>query len=482
MSSSIPLIYTLDAIPNLSTLTSYINASAKLTELVTTANNFTFLAPTNAAFQEWFSSTGNQTFGDIEATLQYHLLNGSYSTVNFNEQPQFISTALNNATYTNVTIAPPGQRVELISSASGPEILSSNKTVSTIGQSNTICLGGLIQVINTVLRIPTSLINLFAQANLNYFVAILNQANFLAVNNTGLIAFVNNVTTTPNLTFLCPNSNTSLAQFTNISKSLSAQDLEDLFNYHIVYDFVGYSTSLTNGTTKKTAQGTDIIFTRDAEDNIYVNQIKVTQTDYMTVNGVFHVLDGILDRNNVSIPAFIPRANATSAPAPSSGGLSTGAIVAISVVIPVAVIAALAGFLFWFFRRRKQRKEAEIAELAGYRAPEGVAKPRDGTGELDATDRAGEMEGDEGKKELDAETARRELEGGVAASELPSPPPPVELDATPWNGKSISEHTTPSTAVVSPVTGTDTASRGEVTPVTGETTPATTHANPAREP
>lgn len=135
MSASIPLIYTLDAIPNLSTLTGYINASAKLTELVTSANNFTFLAPTNAAFQEWFSSTGNQTFGDVEATLQYHLLNGSYSTVSFTEQPQFISTALNNATYTNVTIAPPGQRVELLSGANGPEILSSNRTVSTIGQS-----------------------------------------------------------------------------------------------------------------------------------------------------------------------------------------------------------------------------------------------------------------------------------------------------------------------------------------------------------
>lgn len=115
---------------------------------------------------------------------------------------------------------------------------------------------------------------------------------FLAVDDTGLIQFVNNVTTTPNLTFLCPNSAASLAQFSNISKSLSAQELLDLFNYHIVYDFVGYSPALKNGTTMKTAQGTDIIFTRDAEDNIYVNQFMITQPDYMTVNGVFHVLDG----------------------------------------------------------------------------------------------------------------------------------------------------------------------------------------------
>lgn len=115
---------------------------------------------------------------------------------------------------------------------------------------------------------------------------------FLALNNAGLISFVNNVTTTPDVTFFCPNSAASLASFQNFSKSLTADELLNLFNYHIVYDFVGYSSVLTNGTTVKTAQGTDIIFTRDASDNIYVNQVQITSADYMAVNGVFHVLDG----------------------------------------------------------------------------------------------------------------------------------------------------------------------------------------------
>jgi uncharacterized surface protein with fasciclin (FAS1) repeats len=115
---------------------------------------------------------------------------------------------------------------------------------------------------------------------------------FLAINDAGLINFVNNVTTTPNVTFLCPNTAASLASFQNFSKSLTADELLDLFNYHIIYDFVGYSSVLTNGTAVKTAQGTDIIFTRDASNNIYVNQVQIISADYMTVNGVFHVLDG----------------------------------------------------------------------------------------------------------------------------------------------------------------------------------------------
>jgi hypothetical protein len=134
MSSAVPLIYTLQAISGLNTLNSYINASSKLTSLFSSSNNFTFLAPTDTAFQSWISSNGNATMDVVEATLSYHLLNGSYPTVAFTDQPQFPSTNLRNQSYENVTIYPPGQRVELINSSAGPVILSSNKTTSTVTQ------------------------------------------------------------------------------------------------------------------------------------------------------------------------------------------------------------------------------------------------------------------------------------------------------------------------------------------------------------
>jgi hypothetical protein len=58
--------------------------------------------------------------------------------VNFKDETQFVATSLTNASYSNVTIFPGGQRVELVDGPGGyPEIVSSNKTVTTT--SATVC-------------------------------------------------------------------------------------------------------------------------------------------------------------------------------------------------------------------------------------------------------------------------------------------------------------------------------------------------------
>ena len=129
------IIPTLQSYSELSTLYSYINGSTKLYDLLANSTNFTFLAPTNDAIADWIANQGNVTpsVDVIQATLSYHLLNGSWPTVDFSSQPQFASTNLHNVSYSNVTIAPSGQRVELVTGSNGdPEILSSNKTVTTI--------------------------------------------------------------------------------------------------------------------------------------------------------------------------------------------------------------------------------------------------------------------------------------------------------------------------------------------------------------
>lgn len=128
------IIPTLQSYSQLSTLYSYVNGSTKLYNLLASATNFTFLAPTNDAFTSWNSSNGNVTSADaIEAALSYHLLNGSWPTADFSSTPQFAPTNLNNASYSNVTIAPAGQRVEVITGSSGdPEFVSSNKNVTSI--------------------------------------------------------------------------------------------------------------------------------------------------------------------------------------------------------------------------------------------------------------------------------------------------------------------------------------------------------------
>ena len=116
----------------LSTFNYYVNASTNLTNLLSTANNFTLLAPSNTAFENWFSSQGNPSLSDdvIESTLMYHLLHGGFPTTSILDEPQFVASHLTNATYSNVT---DGQRVELVTGSGGqPQFISDNKTVTTI--------------------------------------------------------------------------------------------------------------------------------------------------------------------------------------------------------------------------------------------------------------------------------------------------------------------------------------------------------------
>lgn len=100
--------------------------------------------------------------------------------------------------------------------------------------------------------------------------------------------------------------------------------------------------------------------------------------------------------------------SATSATASSSShnGLSTGGIAAISVVIPVVVLAALAGF-FWFWRKRKATRAQSEVEAAA------AAREMKGTKELNTA---------APKKELDARYLPNELAGG------PTSRPPLELE------------------------------------------------------
>jgi hypothetical protein len=115
----------------LSTFNSYVNGSQKLTNLLSSADNVTLLAPSNTAFKAWLPNQApNLAEDQIEALLTYPLVHGVFPSVAFSSQPQFSKTFLNNITYANVT---GGQRAELLTGSSGnPEIVSGNKIVSGI--------------------------------------------------------------------------------------------------------------------------------------------------------------------------------------------------------------------------------------------------------------------------------------------------------------------------------------------------------------
>ena len=128
---SISLLGILQSYSELSTLESYINGTASLNGLLTNANNFTFLAPTNDAIGKYLTQSDNSTLSTdlLQALVQYSLLKGGYPTLSFLNSPQFVSSNLVNGTYSNVTA---GQAVELVSSKGKPQIVTGNKNVSTI--------------------------------------------------------------------------------------------------------------------------------------------------------------------------------------------------------------------------------------------------------------------------------------------------------------------------------------------------------------
>lgn len=81
-----------------------------------------------------------------------------------------------------------------------------------------------------------------------------------------------------------------MSNFTELAKAWSDEDLKKNFQYHVVPKYVGYSSSLKNGTTLTTVEGTNLTITTHGED-IYVNAAKITTTDYLVSNGVIHVID-----------------------------------------------------------------------------------------------------------------------------------------------------------------------------------------------
>ena len=130
-SVAITPLQAIQSFPQLSTLLSYINASPNFSSLLTSANNFTLLAPSNDAFAAFVNQSGNFTSnGQLEANLQYSLLQGGFPKLSFSNTSQFVASNLHNATYSNVT---GGQRIELVLGSDGsPEVLSSNKSISSL--------------------------------------------------------------------------------------------------------------------------------------------------------------------------------------------------------------------------------------------------------------------------------------------------------------------------------------------------------------
>lgn len=149
-----------------------------------------------------------------------------------------------------------------------------------------MCTGGLIHIVNDFLSIPVPAVLEITEAQLQYFVAILNTGGYLNVANT----YVDKVLQLPDVTYFIPNSAVALADTTALARNSTAAELQAIFEYHVVPGYVGYGPLLQNGMVLKTQQGASVTVTIQNGDT-YVNAAKIISSNYLVANGVVHVID-----------------------------------------------------------------------------------------------------------------------------------------------------------------------------------------------
>ncbi|KAJ4262965.1 hypothetical protein NW762_006578 [Fusarium torreyae] len=275
----------------LSSLNGLLSAQPSLLRTLGRLRNVTILAPSNDAIKELLNDTAvaRQVERDpsaVAAILQYHVLNGTHYASNFTDTPVFIPTLLSNATYANVT---GGQRVEAIAENDTVSFYSGFREQANVTKADLNFTGGVIHIINRVLTIPKNLSDTAVAANLSAVAGALTESKL-----------VSNLSSARNITVFAP-SNSAFAKIGSILSNLSESDLENILEYHVINNTVGYSTDLKNGTLN-TAAGEKVNIAIQ-NGTVWVNEAKVLVPDVLIANGVLHVIDGVLNPDKPSATA-----------------------------------------------------------------------------------------------------------------------------------------------------------------------------------
>lgn len=196
----------------------------------------------------------------------------------------FIPTALQPGNYAGVT---GGQRVEAVASGNGSfSLISGLLQNSTVNGSAIQFQGGVVHIINKFLTLPQNVTATGVALNLTS-----------AVGAFGALNLTQTLTTTQDLTFFIPN-NAAFQRVGGNLANLSTTDLTSILEYHVVRGPpVLYSTTLMNGSSVQSLQGTNLT-ARIMNGTVYINEAKVVLPNVLVSNGVVHVIDRLLSPSN----------------------------------------------------------------------------------------------------------------------------------------------------------------------------------------
>ncbi|KAL2350254.1 FAS1 domain-containing protein [Cryomyces antarcticus] len=287
------LLSVLSGQAQLTNFTAYISKYPDLLATLNTGNR-TILAPSDAAFSVFSNANRGNNATDsnrewLEATLSYHVLSGLYPEVILDGSSKFIPTLLTNSKYSNVT---GGQRVEAGSVNGSVAFYSAVKAVSRIIEPDIIFSYGLIHIVDAVLNVPVNILETIPKAGWQYFIPLLTYPGFLS---TAFASVIANLSSLNDTTYLIINSAQAVADVQRIPyNTYTNASLVSLLEYYCLDSIVAYSSLLKDGSTFQTIQGNNVTITVE-NGSTYVNDAKIIDRDFLTSNGVIHVIGGCVN-------------------------------------------------------------------------------------------------------------------------------------------------------------------------------------------
>ncbi|KAI5306946.1 hypothetical protein KEM56_006257 [Ascosphaera pollenicola] len=324
-----------------------INNDPILKPIFETVKNVTVVAPLDAALRAIKGSEvvihkdkGKGGKGDKDKSGQqsqppdqlarsqviYHILDGIYPQSAINNIPQFIPTKVVSQSRSAAGNATGGQEQSFLrnqtvpsnvtfANVEGSQVVKADKAGKSVRFTGGLNVagkvtkgdirfdGGVIHVIDHALPSPQTVTDTLRAANLTQLLG--------AIHQTGLQDLFDFL---PNITVFAPR-NESFNKISNVVNNMSIQqskvkgtikqidtDLANILRYTIGRG-VYYSTHLNNLTIPSLVSDGQELLTSLTKGNGFINNAKAVSTDLLTNNGVIHVIDNVLNPQNVTVPA-----------------------------------------------------------------------------------------------------------------------------------------------------------------------------------
>lgn len=285
------LIETLNSVPELTELVSYLDLYPELTLWLQELSYITFLAPNNDAFAALADSTTVPSLpvdaGNAETLISYHVLNGIFYSFTANEYTQVPTLALAHAD-ANESLVVGGQMVIARGSAwSSAVTFTSGELQMSESDGNVLNFtGGSIFVIDSFLTMPQTFETSTEQDQMlggpAFAEALIN------VPNTQEQVTIDDLS---DVTVFLP-MNYSLQEVGNVIENMTKAEFDRVVSYHVINEVLDIDPDSPPSGEYETYEGTGVtIYSKNGF--VFVNNARVVGSpDWLFRGGMIYMIYG----------------------------------------------------------------------------------------------------------------------------------------------------------------------------------------------